>query len=106
MGNDRTKRPASDLKRNQDTKHRSSPLVQGGLEIPIKVVIEMEATTRNREIINKYKPACRDELQPVKEPDRNGLFEDWTKDILQQLTRTAARRGNIDSDEKSSHAET
>ena len=94
MGNDWTKRPASGLKRNQNTKHRSSPLVQGGLEIPVKVVIEMEATARNREIINKYKPgpACRDELHTVKEPDRNGLFKDWTNDILQQLTRTAARR--------------
>ena len=38
-----------------DIKHRRSPLVQGGLEIPVKVIIEKEATTKNREIINKYK---------------------------------------------------
>ena len=67
-----------------DTKHRRSPLVQGELEIPVKVVIETEATTRNREIINKYKQLV------------------VTKDILQQLQQ----EGDIDSDEGSSHAET
>ena len=38
-----------------NTTHRRSPLVQGGLEIPVKVVIEIEATAKNRLIIDKYK---------------------------------------------------
>ena len=65
-----------------DTKHRRSPLVQGGSEIPVKVVIEMEATARNREIIDKYKQLV---LTSYKEPDKNGLFDDCTKDILKEL---------------------
>ena len=82
-----------------DTKHRRSPLVQGGLEIPVKVVIEMEATTRDRKIINKYKPLV---VTSYKEPDRNGLFDDCTKDIIQELQQ----EDDIDSDEESSQAET
>ena len=73
--------------------------MQGGLKIPVKVVIEMEATTRNREIINKYKQLV---VTNYKEPDKNGLFDDCTKDILQQLQQ----EDDIDSDEGSSHAET
>ena len=82
-----------------DTKHRRSPLVQGGLEIPVKVVIEMEATTRKREIINKSKQLV---VTSYKEPDKNGLFDDCTKDIFQELQQ----EDDIDSDDGSSHAET
>ena len=38
-----------------NTMHRRSPLVQGGLAIPVKVVIEIEATTKNRLILDKNK---------------------------------------------------
>ena len=38
-----------------NTMHRRSLLVQGGLEIPVKVVVEIEATSKNRLIIDKYK---------------------------------------------------
>ena len=38
-----------------DTKKRRSPLVQGRLEIPVVVVVEMEATPRNTEISNRGK---------------------------------------------------
>ena len=75
-----------------DTKHHLK-LVQGGLEIPVKVVIENEATTRNREIINKYKQLV---VTSYKEPDRNGLFDDCTKDILQELQQ----EDDIDSDKE------
>ena len=37
-----------------NTTHRRSPLVQGGLEIPVKVAVEIEATAKNRLIIDKY----------------------------------------------------
>ena len=66
--------------------------MQGGLEIPVKVVIETEATTRNREIINKYKQLV---VTSYKEPDKNGLFDDCSKDILQELQQ----EDDIDSDE-------
>ena len=37
-----------------NTTHRRSPLVQGGVEIPVKVAVEIEATAKNRLIIDKY----------------------------------------------------
>lgn len=37
-----------------DPKHRRSPLVQGGLEIPVKVIIEMEHSTQGHEILARY----------------------------------------------------
>ena len=52
-------------------KQLRSPLVKGGLEIPVKVVIAMEATTRNREISKKYKQLV---VMSYKEPDRNEVI--------------------------------
>ena len=51
-----------------NTTHRRSPLVQGGLEIPVKVAVEIEATAKNRLIIDKYKELV---LANYKEPDLN-----------------------------------
>ena len=69
------------------------------MEILVKVVIEMEATTRNREMLNKYKQLI---VTSYKEPDRNGLFDGCTKDISKELQQ----EDDIDSDEESSNAET
>ena len=41
-------------------------------------------------------------LNKTKLIDRNGLFDDCTKDVLQELQQ----QDDIDSDEDSSHAET
>lgn len=82
-----------------DTKYQRSQRVQGGLEIPLKVVIEMEVMTRNRETFNKYKQLA---VTSYKELDRNGLFDDCAKDILQELQQD----DDVDSDKESSHAET
>ena len=65
-----------------NTTHRRSPLVQGGLEIPVKVAVEIEATAKNRLIIDKYKELV---LANYKEPDLNvlnGHFDDCTKDVF------------------------
>ena len=44
-----------------DPKHRRFPLVQGGLEISsVKVVIEMENSTRGREILARFQTHIRD----------------------------------------------
>ena len=37
-----------------DTHHRRSPLVQGGLEIPIQVTVEMDLTEKSRQCLDKY----------------------------------------------------
>lgn len=34
-----------------DSKHRRSPLVHSGLEIPIKVIVEMDHSSKNKEIV-------------------------------------------------------
>ena len=62
--------------------HRRSPLIHGEFEIPVKVVIEIKATEKNRLIIDKYKELV---LANYKEPDLNGHFDDCTKDVLKEL---------------------
>ena len=52
------------------------------LEIPVKVAVEIEATAKNRLIIDKYKELV---LANYKEPDLNGHFDDCTKDVLKEL---------------------
>ena len=38
-----------------DTKYRRSPLIQGGLEIPIEVEVQMENSSENQQALSKYK---------------------------------------------------
>ena len=81
-----------------NTTHRRSLLVQGGLEIPGKVVVEIEATSKNRLIIDKYK-----ELVNFKEPSQNGHFDDCTKDVLKELH--VQEEEMSDSDEESAEVD-
>ena len=53
-------------------------LVQGGLE----VVIEMEATAKNRLIIDKYKELV---LANYKQAEPNRHFDDCTKDCFEMF---------------------
>ncbi len=64
-----------------DTHHRRSPLVQGGLEIPIQVTVEMDSSEKNRQCINKYETLVNEKY---KEPV-DGKFEDATDAILRKL---------------------
>ena len=83
-----------------NTTHRRSPLVQGGLEIPVKVAVEIEATAKNRLIIDKYKELV---LANYKEPDLNGHFDDCTKDVLKELH--VQEEEMSDSDEESAEVD-
>ena len=78
-----------------NTTHRRSPLVQGGLEIPVKVAVEIEATAKNRLIIDKYKELV---LANYKEPDLNGHFDDCTKDVLKELHVQEEEMSDSDED--------
>ena len=64
-----------------DPQHRRSPLLQGGLEIPVKVIIEMEHSTRGHEILARFQTHIRDNY---KEPT-DGKFDDCTSKILKDL---------------------
>ena len=83
-----------------NTTHRRSPLVQGGLEIPVKVAVEIEATAKKRLIIDKYKELV---LANYKEPDLNGHFDDCTKDVLKELY--VQEEEMSDSDEESAEVD-
>ena len=64
-----------------DTHHRRSPLVQGGLEIPIEVTVTMKCSLANEAALTKYKELV---TKNYKEPE-DGKFEDITNEVLQDL---------------------
>ena len=61
--------------------HRRSPLVQGGLEIPVEVTVEMDFSEDNKISILKYEALVNERY---KEPI-DGKFEDATQSILEGL---------------------
>lgn len=64
-----------------DTKYRRSPLIQGGLEIPIEVQIQLKNSTYNQQALSKYKDLIEANYQePV-----DGKYKDATEDILKSL---------------------
>ena len=65
-----------------DKNHRRSPLVQGGLEIPVQVTAEMDLTERNKAILGRYKKIV---VSNCKEPGMDGNFDDCTKEVLKEL---------------------
>ena len=74
-----------------DSKYRRSPLIQGGLEIPVTVCIEIDSTSKNVSVLERYKKLVNENY---KEPN-NGNFDDCTKDILRDLLENS----NSDEDE-------
>ena len=65
-----------------DTHHRRSPVVQGGLEIPIEVKVTMSCNSENKEALEKFKEQL---TLKHKEAGEDGKFEDITKEILEEL---------------------
>ena len=64
-----------------DAKYRRSPLIQGGLEIPVEVEVQMESSSENQQALSKYKTLIAENYQePV-----NGKYVDATPDILKAL---------------------
>ena len=68
-----------------DTQHRRSPLVQGGLEIPIEVTVKMDYSPQNKDAFFTYDSLIK---QHYKEPvDDN--FDDITDTVLKDLESDA-----------------
>lgn len=64
-----------------DTKYRRSPLIQGGLEIPVEVDVQMENSSENQQALSKYKTLVAENYhEPV-----NGKYVDATPDIMKSL---------------------
>ena len=64
-----------------DAHHRRSPLIQGGIEIPVEVTVEMAATEENRLALAKYKAMT---AERYKEPV-DGKYEDATAGLGSEL---------------------
>ena len=63
------------------TTHRVSPLIQGGLEIPIRVEIKLPYDEVNDSNLNKYKQLLEENYrEPV-----NGKYDDATDNILKDI---------------------
>ena len=64
-----------------DTHRRRSPLVQGGLEIPVEVTVTMTYSEKNKVAMEKYEELVGKYYQePV-----NGKFQDTTASILKEV---------------------
>ena len=65
----------------KDVNHRRSPLIQGGLEIPVEVIIQMDYSEKNEKAMAKYSELVSQNYQePV-----NEKFEDITRMVLNEL---------------------
>lgn len=64
-----------------DVNYRRSPLIQGGLEIPIQVTVDMDAGENNLQALKKYKYLVSEHYtEPI-----NGTFDDVTASLLEAL---------------------
>ena len=59
-------------------KHRRSPLIHGGLEIPVEVCVVMANSDENKQALDKHTELVNDHY---KEPVREN-FRDYTSSIL------------------------
>ena len=61
-----------------DIHHCRSPIVQGGLEIPIQVTVKMEYSEKNKDALTKYESlVARYYKESV-----DGKYEDITRNVL------------------------
>ena len=65
----------------KDVHYRRSPLVQGGLEIPVMAQVQMTSNLKNRTALDEYKVLVK---RLYKEPI-DGMFEDATAALLKEL---------------------
>lgn len=64
-----------------DTHHCRSPLVQGGFEIPIRVLLKMDYRPENNDAIYKYKALIEEHYSKA----ADDTFQDVTATVLKRL---------------------
>ena len=74
-----------------DVNHRRSPLIQGGLEIPVEISVEMENNNENKLALGIYESLVNEHY---KEP-MDGEFDDATASILEGVT-SSTKESNTD----------
>ena len=75
--------------------------MQGSLEIPCKVIAEMEMTGKNSLAIDKYKQLVSDQYQEPVE----GKFPDATQQILEVMKSPSDEELDYGSDSSTSESE-
>lgn len=74
--------------------YRRSPLVQGGLEIPVRVTVDMDIGDSNTQVLKKYEELV---TEHYKEPE-NGTFDDVTASVLAALMSGDEEEDESDSE--------
>ena len=77
-----------------DTHHRRSPLVQGGVEIPVRVTVTVKLGEGNVRVINK----CEELVNEHYKKPENGTFDDVTASVLEQMMSDEDDDDDNDSD--------
>ena len=80
------------------TPHRPSTLIQGGLEIPIKLIVKLTDNEVNSAKLQKYRKFVDENREPV-----DGKFADDTERILKLIGAQNAGLGEDDDDEDIEH---
>ena len=79
-----------------DVNHRRSPLVQGGLEIPIEVSIVMPYLDANKQALEIYRTLISEHYEePV-----DGNFADATAAILAKINASSTDESDTDTEEE------
>ena len=65
----------------KDVRFRLSPLIQGGLEIPVNVTASMESSSKNIQAVERFKSLVELSYKEL----INGNFNDCTSEILKEL---------------------
>ena len=65
----------------RDSQHRQPLLVQGGLETPMLITLEMDMNAKNSAIVDKYEALFKEYYQE----SVNGEYDDATSAILKAL---------------------
>ena len=79
-----------------DVNHRRSPLVQGGLEIPIEVSIVMPYSDVNKQALEIYRTLISEHYEePV-----DGNFADATAAVLAGINTSSTDESDVDTEEE------
>ena len=80
-----------------DTHHHRFPLVQGSLEIPVKIIVKMQYCSNNKDVLAKYESLVSESYKETV----SGKFEDVTSTILSNLDSDS----DVDSESSDSEDE-
>lgn len=78
-----------------NTHHRRSPLVQGGLEIPVEVIVSMDSSDANKQALRR----CQNWVELKYKEPIDGQFRDATAEILRMLQDSDESEDESSTDE-------